>query len=257
HLLQRRFSSSRITLLQRIYSYPLTATFTAIVLLLTMPDTQVYDADAAVIACLGVLYCVALAIALTPNRQTLQDWTRFRHTQMSKSQQSPLWKELLISDNSSPAIAISLNVFLAAGLFTGWFLLCHPDVLNTRLAILNLGGVVLLFIGSVICSVLTSQILLLLRHRKNWFWFCVTVSVSGLSFPGLTLLIRNILLESDPHKELLLGILPFSVFAIPLSLLATVTATLAFVHIRQLSLVGRSEFQQLLSNTQPQPPRVS
>ncbi|MEO0989057.1 MAG: hypothetical protein AAFY20_26470, partial [Cyanobacteria bacterium J06639_14] len=103
HGLQRCFSNSAATLLKRRFSYPLTLIFMAIVLSLTNAADS--DLNHVIDACLLVpllclLYCIGLMVALSPARQTLKDWTRFRHLQTS--QRFALWQDLIIGDTSSP-----------------------------------------------------------------------------------------------------------------------------------------------------------
>ncbi|MEO1349699.1 MAG: hypothetical protein AAFW84_12995 [Cyanobacteria bacterium J06635_15] len=248
HLIQRRYSNSQTTLLKRMYSYGLTTVFMVIVLGLANPDVKTYQTNVAIIACFGLLYGIVLAIALSPNPQTLQDWARFRSAQSLRSQQLPLWKDLTLGDTSSPVVAIALNLLLAASLFMAWLLYFHWDLVNTEFTPLSLAGSVLLFVGSVLFAVLVSQVLLMSKRRRNWIWLCLTSSVSCLVFPGLTLLISNMLFKFHPQLAQGFGLASdIVILAVPLSLLGAVTTVLTFVYVRQLILVGRSESQPLFN----------
>jgi len=248
HALQRRFSNSTVTLLKRRYSYGLTGLFMAIVLGLTETQAKDYDMPSyvALIALLGLAYSLVLMLSLTCDRQTLQDWARFRHEQ-TPGQRLPLWKDLLIGDTSSPIVAIALNLLIQIGLFAGWFGLHYAETLDTRLDLVGFWGSLWLFGGSLLFAVLASQILMLSRRQKSWFWFGSIGSVSCLAFPTLTLLIGIMVMTPQPmYPGQVLGLPPeIAVFAIPSSLLGTVMAMLTFLHLRQLTLVGRSESQQL------------
>ncbi|MGF1458822.1 MAG: hypothetical protein ACFBSG_07325 [Leptolyngbyaceae cyanobacterium] len=250
HALQRRFEYPTKALLSRRYSYLLTGTFMTIVLGLS--DTQPDDYDVFpvvfVIAVAAVAYGLLLMLSLTCDRQTLQDWARFRIVRQLHEGRLPLWRDLLISDTSSPVIAVGLNFAMMAIAFAAWFWLHHRHLMDHRLAVWGFIGSILLIAGSLFFATLNSQILLLSRRPKNWFWFCSVGSISCLLFPSLTL---GIAIRSFPGLMgygRILGLSPeVAMFVIPLSLLGTVTTILAFVHWRQLILVGRSESQQLLT----------
>ncbi|MEO1095375.1 MAG: hypothetical protein AAFX01_10800 [Cyanobacteria bacterium J06638_28] len=249
HAIQRRFNNATITLLKRGYSYLLTGLFMGIMLTLSHSSSRDFDAFEYVIliVLLSLLYFVPLAIALTSNRQTLQDWARFRHAQVARSQRLSLWKDLLVGDTSSPLVAIGLNLMIGAIAFAAWFLTYHHAELFDATEVLVFVSSVLLFVGSIFFSMLVSQILMLVRRKKNWFWFTSIGSASCLTFPGVSLLMAMLIFGQYPTPALVWGMPPeLAIVAIPLSLLGTVTAILTFVHARQLMLVGRSESQQLL-----------
>ncbi len=252
HAIQRRFTHPHLTLLQRRYSYPLTALVFAILLGLTGHNNQDYEVFPylMLIGILSVFYFMTLAIALTSDRQTLQDWARYRHAQAARSQRLGLWQDLLIGDTSSPIISFGLNLALGTALFSGWFLLNYGDHLENLTDQLILGCSLLLFVGSLLFSVLVNQILLLTRRQKNWFWFTALGSISSIAFPALTLLSGLLILGPYPQPSFIIGLpAELAVFTLPLSLLGTVTAILSFVHIRQIRLVGRSETQALLQSS--------
>ncbi|MEM9165161.1 MAG: hypothetical protein AAGC54_19105, partial [Cyanobacteria bacterium P01_F01_bin.4] len=110
HGLQRRYRNAHTTLLKRWFSYPLTLVFATIVLGLTGTRVKDYDVGLhlVLITLLGLVYCIAIMVALSPARQTLKDWARFRHA-APRAQRLSLWKDLVIGDNSSPVVAIALN----------------------------------------------------------------------------------------------------------------------------------------------------
>ena len=193
HGLQRRFSNSETTLLKRRFSYPLTFIFMAIALGLT--NTLTADFDHAfdlwiLVPFLCLLYCMGLMVALSPSRQTLKDWARFRQSQTA--QRLPLWKDLLIGETSSPVIAIGLNFFLMAVIFISWNLWHHSEWFTVENADpFIFGSCIALFIGSLLFGLLASQSLLLLPRKKNWLWFGAIGSISCMLFSGNDLVYCN------------------------------------------------------------------
>ncbi|MEM6716249.1 MAG: hypothetical protein AAF622_14355 [Cyanobacteria bacterium P01_C01_bin.147] len=247
HALQRRFEHPSQSLLARRYSYGLTGVFMAIVLGGSVATVQDYDLLPllAVIGLFSGFYSLVLVVGLTCDRQTLQDWARFRTARLPHEGRLPLGKDLLVGDTSSPLLAIGLNLLLMAALFLLWFRLYQPSVFSTRLYTVQLLSSLLLVIGSVFFAAVASQVLLLTKRQKGWFWFSAISSVSCLVFPSLSLAIGLDLLSGNAN----VWGLPteIAMFAIPLSLMGSLTVLLGGLHWRQLVLVGRSEYQQLLS----------
>ena len=78
--LQRRFQNPQRPLLERSWSYPITAIFVIVILGLTAGQASSLANDIAAVASLTVLYFIALPNVLAADRQAFQDWVRFRHT---------------------------------------------------------------------------------------------------------------------------------------------------------------------------------
>lgn len=252
HALQRRFEHPAKPLIKRSYTYGLTVLFMGIVLALT--DTQGRDYDL-VIICLfigiaGVLYGLILTVSMTCDRQTLQDWARYRTAPTDSETRLPLWRDLLVGDASPAIVAIGLNLAIEAILFLGWFGLYYRQFIGSEIGMISLVGGTLLILSSLVFAALMSQIMLLLQRKKNGVWFSVIGCTSCLLFPGLSLLL-GIVAADVSHNEQIFAMPPeLAMFGLPLSLIATVTGVLALFHWRQLTLVGRSETQQLLCGRQ-------
>ncbi|NEQ44059.1 MAG: hypothetical protein F6K00_11090 [Leptolyngbya sp. SIOISBB] len=250
HALQRRFENSSQSLLTRRYSYWLTGIFMAIVLGLSETGIERYDVLPllASIAFFGGLYSLVLVLSLLGDRQTLQDWARFRTARLPHEGRLPLGRDLLVGDTSSPILAIGLNLLLMAALFIVWLMFYHQSVFSDKLDVVSLVGSLLILVGSVFFAVLASQVLLLAKRQKSWIWFSAVSSMSCLCFPALTLAIGMGLVPASLSGRNLWGLpTEIAMFAIPLSLLGSMTVLLAGLHWRQLILVGRSEYQQLLA----------
>ncbi|MEL6129606.1 MAG: hypothetical protein AAFW75_06795 [Cyanobacteria bacterium J06636_16] len=249
HGIQRRFRAPNATVLKRQLSYLVSLAFVAMVSCFSytrVPTGVIGPTEALTIKhilsftpFLGVLYFVVLAIALTPSKQSLTDWSRFR--QVAGKKRLPLWQDLLIGDTSSPVLALGLNLVLVSLLFGLWVAWHQSENIEmfpffvTR--VLFLAGVLLL-------GTLMSQALLLSPWRKNGFWFTTLSCGSGLIFPSVSWAMAGLL---GSQKGQFLGMpSEVAVIAIPLSLLWMAIAVMTVVHIRQLRLVGRSDSQILL-----------
>ncbi len=246
HALQRRFEHSTKSLLARRYSYLLTGLFMFIVLGLSETQVEGYDLLPllSLIAILCLLYSLLLVLSLSCDRQTLQDWARFRTARMTHEGRLPLWQDLLVGDTSSPIIGMGLNLLLMATLFAAWFMLCYRHFLNNELDLFGLVGSILMLIGSIFFAAMASQVLLLAKRQKSWFWFGSISSVSCLLFPSLSLAIGIGLTPASLNNINVLGLPPeVAMFVIPLSLMGSLITILAGIHWRQFAVVGRSEWR--------------
>jgi hypothetical protein len=249
HALQRRFEHPTQSLLARRYSYLLTTIFMAI--LLGLSDTTAENGDLfallVLLAFLGLLYSLVMVISLTCDRQTLQDWARFRTARLPHEGHLPLGRDLLLGETSSPLLAIGLNLGILAICFMGWFLPHHRQVLHLK-EVFGLLGSLLLFVGSIFFAALAGQVLLLSKRQKSWFWFSSIGSISCLLFPGLTLALGIGLTPASLTGMTLWGLPPeVATFVIPLSLMGSLTVLLAGFHWWQFRLIGKSESQSLMA----------
>ncbi|MEA5463796.1 hypothetical protein [Leptothoe sp. PORK10 BA2] len=246
HGLERRFNNSDTTLLKRRFSYLLTLIFATLMVGLTGTRLQEDNVPVhlALTVLLSLVYCIFLMVALSPARQTLKDWSRFRHAK-PRHERLSLWQDLVIGDTSSPVVAIALNLLLLSSLIGVTFLGYYGDFLPTRLNVLTFVCCILMFIGSILFSTLVSQTLLMLPRQKNWIWLGAVGSISCLVFPGLAMVMEIFWRALAFSPIYVLGMPAQLVLA--LSLLGTLTTVLGFVHTQQLIRSGRSESQQLLS----------
>ena len=244
----RRFRQATRPLLPRALSYGLTLGVMAVLLGLTETDANAYylDEHLTAIVCLFLVYFTLLTLSLVCDRQTLQDWARFRHTR-PKHIRMALWKDLLWGEESSPLLAIALNLLMATILFVGWFFWNYGDRMDTPEALQVFALIVAMAVGSLFFATLASQVVLLLPRKKNGFWFGATSSISAVAFPCLTALLVIAQAEFYPHITTLLGMeSELGLFTLTVGLMAMVTTGLGFCHYRQLAISGRSELQHLL-----------
>ena len=110
---KRRFLNPEKTLISKTQSYWLTGWFVAIALGFTLQTTRQSTLEDYFIFlqfCLGI-WGLGLIAVLSPHRQALHDWARYRH-QVS-SQGNLLWKELIFGENSPSTIAVAINLIIA------------------------------------------------------------------------------------------------------------------------------------------------
>ncbi|PSP24743.1 MAG: hypothetical protein BRC55_06120 [Cyanobacteria bacterium SW_8_48_13] len=175
--LKRRFSNPRIIILSKQQSYGLSGSFALVNLgfvfqpsefLGDIPEQALFMNFATLLG-FELLLFLGLIAALSPHRQTLQDWARYRH-RATKENRS-LLKELIRGDKSPSTVAIALNLAITS-------LALLPAILFLPLGeyrIPVLFGVVLNASLILIYAMLT-QSLLLMKMPKRETWAAGVVS---------------------------------------------------------------------------------
>ncbi|MEP0772404.1 ABC transporter permease [Coleofasciculus sp. FACHB-SPT36] len=121
---QRCFRNPKATMLSKQQSYLLTACFTVLTLgcanYNSIENRSVYAAplleNLLALSLLNLLLYLCLIAAVTPHRQTLQDWVSARPKRGSNSKRfadSSLVKDLIWGEKSPAVVAIALNVVIA------------------------------------------------------------------------------------------------------------------------------------------------
>jgi hypothetical protein len=121
--LQRCFRDPNATMLNKQQSYLLTACFTVLTIgcanYTPAENRSVYavplSENLLALSLLNLLLCLCLIAAVTPHRQTLQDWVSARHKKGSNSKRfadSWLVKDLIWGEKSPAVVAIALNVVI-------------------------------------------------------------------------------------------------------------------------------------------------
>jgi hypothetical protein len=133
-----------------------------------------------------------LIFALSPHRQTLYDWARYRH-QTAKG--SSLWKELVLGDNSPSTVAMAINLAIAITFVTPSILLILPQSKQYIL------GGLLLSATNILLYAVIAQFILTIKTRKRAIWSIVTVA-SMIVLPPLCLGVAELTVQTIPQAWL-------------------------------------------------------
>ncbi|MCX7594419.1 MAG: hypothetical protein N2235_11765 [Fischerella sp.] len=175
--LQRCFRNTNATMLSKQQSYLLTSYFSILALGCAnwqsiiwgkFPDSTTMMKDN--IACLLFLHLwlfLYLIAAISPHRQTLQDWARYRHVSGHKS----LWnsytiKDLIWAEKSPGLVAIALNAIIAIFSLSLLILLADgsiQDKINAVYAFALAGSLAMLYAA-------LTQLLLFMKTKHRVFW---------------------------------------------------------------------------------------
>lgn len=171
--IKRRFHSPTNTILTKAQSYWFTGWFVAISLGFTLQTTRNYHLfeNFIVLQCFLLVMFLGLIAALSPHRQTLHDWARYRH-QLGKDG-SKLWKDLIFGEKSPSTFAIAINIAIATVyILPSLFLFPFKDNLSNALWSLVISANIILFYAVV------AQWILSTKSKKRAIW--ASASVIGL-----------------------------------------------------------------------------
>ncbi|MGL5871750.1 MAG: hypothetical protein ACRC2R_05165 [Xenococcaceae cyanobacterium] len=197
--LPHRFDNPNCTLLTKTQSYWLSGCCVAIATGFTFQTISTYD-DYYLYGNFGLLqfslvvFFLCLTAALSPHRQTLQDWARYRH--QNEDRRNDFWKDLVLGQKSPAIVAIALNL----GIVTIYLL--------PALFIFNLGEDripallgLLLTVSTIFIYASLAQLMLMMRAKTRAIWAAVTVG-SAIAIPmGLIFLFG---MSPDRHPWLFL-----------------------------------------------------
>ena len=261
-VLKRRFHNPERTLLSKLHSYYLTLWFIVIALGFTLQKDYQYD-DALyefadkfspfqhhlnnnfLALQVGLsLFGLGLIFALTPNRQTLYDWARYRHQINNNS----LAKELILGENSPSILAIGINLAIAiAFIIPSMLIILAP---NQRYLF---WGFFLSATNIMLCAVIVQFIQ---TNKSRSVVWSVAMVASIIIVPPLCLGVVGITSEAVPSLWLF-GLIPTnavqyaSTGAIAFTLLGQWLAisVIGLQMTRKLKQAGRSQTKILMSRT--------
>ena len=249
-VLKRRFHNPASTLFSKAQSYWITGWLAVFALGFTLQDNQHYSlATDDNFVFLQICLCVwglSLIAALSPHRQALYDWARYRH-QINKNG-NVLWTELVFDENSPSGVAIAINIAIAITYITpSIFLFLEPGERYIFWGFILSGLSILLYS-------LVAQLVLTLKTRKRAVWAGISV-ISMIVVPPLCLGFANM----TPYKLPQLWLYSFlptvgaeyaSISAVLLAILgqAVAISLISFQVTRKLKQAGKSETKILFDS---------
>jgi hypothetical protein len=160
--LQRRFQNPLATVISKAHSYGVSACFIVLSLGFVIQDVSEYrfHNNFQILQLFNLMLFLILIAALSPHRQTLQDWSRYRHQNPQETRS--LWKDLIIGQKSPAILAIALNIGLVT-LYTipSLFLLPLDEHRISLLAGLMVTGTIALIYATI------AQLTVMLKTNKR------------------------------------------------------------------------------------------
>ena len=207
---------------------------------------------------LNTVVVLGLMAILSPHRQTIQDWARYRRERVSHSKgfwNKHLWSDLLWGEKSPAILAIAINLVMSAT--TSVFLILFRNVtgvsnFNRNQALLG----VALFICLMMIYATIAQIMLMIKTPKRSFWTIGTIGAAIFLPPIILSMLR---IGVSHHKTFLWLFSSWPWYGVQNSATTTIFMTclgelsiLALLNIhlvKQVRLMGESATKALLSKS--------
>lgn len=245
--LKRYFHQPSATVLRKSQSYWVTCSFMVIGLGFVLQTPRPYPLFVNYTILQGFLvgYAVVLMLAMSPHRQAMQDWMRYRHFNRSKN----LTHDLLFGEKSPSTLAFALNLAIV-------MLFLVPSILLSPLKEYKIATLVGLFItiNMILIYGTIAQWILLQKSQKRTLWVGGTLATL-IALPQLSLSLLRIS-SSDLVWPWFFSAFPMlgvehqtSFLPLVLSVLGQWTALsmISFQMSRQLRKLGESSTKALLS----------
>ncbi|MBF2025757.1 MAG: hypothetical protein IGS48_03195 [Oscillatoriales cyanobacterium C42_A2020_001] len=191
--INRRFRNPSQVLLSKRQSYLMTLSFELFIFGFVFHDYPEWCSrnsflDLTGLMVVNLFWFILIIAALTPHRQTLLDWARYRRNGESKTQRKR-WRRTLVHDlvwgDKSPAmVAIALNLLIPIVLFTPWIATWNDD--SPKIA----AFISLIFSASflLICAAIAQLILFGKSQKRALFAAGIIGALILLPMIGMSLL---------------------------------------------------------------------
>jgi hypothetical protein len=185
---QRRFPNPSATVLSKRQSYWLTISSQLIILGFAIQSHLSGDTNIRYLLALNLVLFLGLIAALTPERQALYDWARYRKQLVPSSQK--LWRrypilDLIWSEKSPAQISIALNLLASLLILTPW------------MPILQLFAFAIVLINFILVYATVTQLFLFSKIRNQATWAVCTIG-GTIFLPPMILSMLSLHLDKAP-----------------------------------------------------------
>jgi hypothetical protein len=202
------------------------------------------------IALLNFGLVLALTIVLSPHRQIIQDWARYRH---QNNRDKSVLKDLVFGEKSPAIVAIAINLLIATLPIMLWILFSPANFYNGGVDKNKFLLATLLALSLMLVYATIAQLMLLMKNPKRYVWAVGTIGVA-MFLPSIILSVLGISPSENPTLWLF-STFPWAAIehtqttTIFMALLAefTVVALLNFQLNRQVRVLGESATKALLA----------
>ncbi|GET36039.1 ABC transporter permease [Microseira wollei] len=260
--LNRCFRNRNATILSKGQSYWLVFYFGIVTLGFALEEAQQYygvwyshiSTNFVFLPLFYVVLLFSLIAMLSPQRQDLQDWARYRHQRVSRKGfwNWSLWQDLILGEKSPAQVAIFTNMLILASLWLPWMLLLPKEDIPTSEQVLK-DIFPMAFFFSIMMIYASIAQLLLMRNDKRSLYATATI-IAAICLPPTILLFLGINPSENPIPWLLstfpwVGIEAASLTNVFLTFLGELSV-LALINLRltrQLQQAGESATKALLA----------
>ncbi|MBE9056157.1 ABC transporter permease [Sphaerospermopsis sp. LEGE 08334] len=199
---------------------------------------------------INAAFIFGLILILSPVRQNIQDWARYRH---QNNRNQSLWQDLVWGEKSPAILAIAINLVIAVTPVIIWMAIAseNPEIsyFGKTKALLA----VALSISLMLIYASIAQLMLLMKNQKRYVWAVLTI-IAAISLPPIILSVLGLEPYKNPAVWLFstfpwAGIEKSSMTTIFMALLAdfTVVALLNWKLNKQVQVLGESASKALLA----------
>jgi len=186
---QRRFPNPSTTVLSKKQSYLLVICYQSIILGFVLQSEIITNENIFYLLLIHLLMFLALIAALTPEKQALYDWARYRKQIVPSNQK--LWRrypilDLIWSEKSPASLAMAINLIGSALILTP-FLMMNENAFPATIAFVNL---------ILIYSALT-QLFLFAKIKNQEIWAACTVG-GAIILPPIILSMLSVNPQTAP-----------------------------------------------------------
>lgn len=249
--IKRNFRNPQTTILSKGQSYLFLAftqlMFVGLTLQTTEPKSELVMSMLVII---NTAFIFGLILILSPVRQNIQDWARYRH---QNNRNESIWEDLVWGEKSPAILAIAINLVIAVTPVIIWMAIFSKDWnINDS----DKGKILLaiaLSISLMLIYASIAQLMLLMKNPKRYVWAVVTIS-AAISLPPIILSVLGLNAYDHPNVWLFstfpwAGIEKSGLTTIFMALLAdlTVVALLNWRFKQQVQVLGESATKALLA----------
>lgn len=263
--LKRSFRNPNVTIVSKKQSYFIVASFVLVLFGFVISNNLNKSTDRfglfdkiEQLYILNTVMFLGLMAILSPHRQAIQDWARYRRERVSHGKgfwNKYLWSDLLWGEKSPAILAIAINLVMTATTSVVLILFGNvTDVLNFNQTQALLG--VALFICLMMIYATIAQILLMMKTPKRSVWAIGTIS-AAIFLPPIILSMLRIGVSHDNTFLWLFSSWPWygvqnsattTIFMACLGELS-ILALLNIHLVKQVRLMGESATKALLSKS--------
>jgi hypothetical protein len=250
--MKRCFRNTDSTILSKKQSYLFIA-FTQVMFLGLTIGAVENKSDMGIIVLMALLnfaLVLILTIVLSPQRQTIQDWARYRH---QNHRDKSVLQDLVFGEKSPAIVAIAINLLIATTPIIIWILFSPTNFYNGSVDKNKVILAMVLAFTLMLMYATIAQLMLLMKHPKRYVWTVLTIGVA-MFLPSIVLAVLGV----SPSKHPILWLFSTCPWAaieytrtttIFLALFAeiTVVALLNFQLNRQVKVLGESATKALLT----------
>ncbi|MDB9446360.1 hypothetical protein [Anabaena sp. CS-542/02] len=251
--IRRCYSVSHTTMLSKQQSYLLTSIFTIITVgCANWQDLTYIHGDILLLMFANFWLFLYLIAALTPHRQTIQEWARYQHVYShSYPGKHKLIKDLIWGEKSPNILAIAINALIYVIGSSIFILASSLPVLHKLNILLALTFVFTL----IVIYAAVAQLLLLMKNGRRLLWTNVILAAVMIVPPVLLAM----LFRDSAHSSLLFSVLaPVVIISSETAAITKAIAIMGHIAIfglllwqinRQLKTLGESATKALLRSS--------